>query len=180
MRVRGPLIVLALVASAAGLGWAVAKENQWSLPVPFQLALRSETITPAKIPPPEPVLAKEAAAPAPPSDDALGYMFIQVADQYEQSSRYPSYSVALSSEQATAYAGNHFDPIALPLSNGGEFTVSLEKFRFTREEDILVVASLSGPMVVGHSMSASLESATDAKCQARMVLRRCTSITSRY
>lgn len=161
MSVRGPLIVLTLVASAAGLGWALAKENQWALPAPLQQALQPEIVTPASTPSPEPALAKQLSEPAPPSDDALGYMFMQVADQYQHASRYPGYSVPLSRDQAEAYAGNHFDPITLPLSNGGEFTVSLEKFRFTRGEDILVVASLSGPMVVGHTMSARLESATD-------------------
>lgn len=161
MSVRGPLIVLALVASATGLGWAVAKENRWSLPTPLKHAFQAEAVAPASTPSPEPVLANPSAEPAPPSDDALGYMFMQVADQYEHNSRYPAYSVPLSRDQAAAYAGNHFDPITLPLSNGGEFTVSLEKFRFTRGQDILVVASLSGPMVVGHTMSARLESATN-------------------
>lgn len=161
MRVRGPLIVVALVASAAGLGWTVAKENQWSLPTPLVDALEGQPGKLASTNAPELVLATGPAEPVPPSDDALGYMFVQVAEQYEQSSRYPGYSVPLSQDQVSAYAGNHFDPITLPLSNGGEFIVSLEKFRFTRGEDILVVASLSGPMVVGHSMSARLESATD-------------------
>lgn len=161
MSSRGPLIVLAMVASAAGLGFAVAKDNRWSLPASLQQAFQQQPVKPASTPLPEPVLAKQSDQPAAPSDDALGYMFTQVAEQYEQSSRYPGYSVPLSPDQASAYAGNHFDPITLPLSNGGEFVVSLEKFRFTRGEDILVVASLSGPMVVGHSMSARLESATD-------------------
>ncbi|RBW49750.1 hypothetical protein [Marinobacter sp. F3R11] len=93
----------------------------------------------------------------PPSDNPIGFMLSTVADQYSQSIRYPPWSVPLTKAQAQGYLGNHYEPVVLPLENGGEFTVTLDKFRFTRGEDILVVASLQGPQVMGHSLQATLE-----------------------
>lgn len=93
----------------------------------------------------------------PPSDNPVGFMLVQVADQYAQSIRYPPWSVPLTQAQAEGYRGNHYEPVALPLENGGQFTVTLDKFRFTRGEDILVVASLQGPQIIGTSVNATLE-----------------------
>jgi len=93
----------------------------------------------------------------PQSDNPVGFMLAKVADQYARSARYPPWSVPLTEAQAKGYRGNHYEPVALPLENGGQFTVTLDKFRFTRGEDILVVASLQGPQVVGNSLQATLE-----------------------
>lgn len=93
----------------------------------------------------------------PPSDNPVGFMLAKVAEQYAQSVRYPPWSVPLTEAQAKGYRGNHYEPVALPLENGGQFTVTLDKFRFTRGEDILVVASLQGPQVMGYSLQATLE-----------------------
>ncbi|MGM0767405.1 MAG: hypothetical protein ACQEV6_05230 [Pseudomonadota bacterium] len=96
--------------------------------------------------------------PSKPSDDALGFMLASVADSYQQTIRHPEYSVPLTNEQAEAYQGNRYQPVKLPLEGDGVFTVTLEKYRYTQQEDILVVASLSGPQVVGDRLEAQLES----------------------
>src|SRR5690606_32471177 len=93
------------------------------------------------------------------------------ADDYQQSIRYPDYSVPLSAAQAEAYQGNRYHPVGLPLEDDGLFTVSLEKFRFTRGETILVVASLSGRQVFGNTLSADLETADDQKPATSTVLK---------
>jgi hypothetical protein len=82
-----------------------------------------------------------------------------VAEQYAQSTRYPDYSVPLTPAQALAYEGNRYHPVELPLEGEGQFTVTLDKFRFTRGEPILVVASLSGRQVFGDHLQATLEMA---------------------
>jgi len=46
-------------------------------------------------------------------------------------------------------------------SKHGVFVVTLDKFRFTRGEPILVVASLSGRQVFGDSLAATLETASE-------------------
>ena len=95
--------------------------------------------------------------PEPPTDNALGFMLANVAEQYAESTRYPAWSVPLSQEQASAYAGNHYEPVSLPLEGNGQFTVTLEKYRFTEGEEILVAAAIQGPQVVSPPLSATLE-----------------------
>ena len=95
--------------------------------------------------------------PEPPSDNALGFMLASVAEQYTESTRYPAWSVPLSSEQANAYGGNYYEPVSLPLEENGQFTVTLEKYRFTEGEQILVAAAISGRQVVDRTLSATLE-----------------------
>lgn len=102
--------------------------------------------------------ARQALTPEP-SDNALGFMLASVADEYQHAVRYPDYSIPLSAAQAEAYQGNRYQPVALPLEGGGQFTVTLEKFRYVQQEDILVVASLSGNQVVNDRLDAVLESA---------------------
>jgi hypothetical protein len=99
--------------------------------------------------------------PTEPSDNALGFMLASVAADYQRSARYPDYSIPLTADQAEAYQGNRYHPVALPLEGDGRFIVTLDKFRFTRGEPILVVASLSGRQVFGDTLSATLESATE-------------------
>ena len=98
-----------------------------------------------------------SAEPEPPSDNALGFMLASVADQYAETTRYPPWSIPLSPEQANAYGGNHYEPVSLPLEGNGHFTVTLEKYRFTEGEQILVAAAIQGPQVVDRSLSATLE-----------------------
>lgn len=107
--------------------------------------------------PPERPQAAASFQQKPPSNNPIGFMLTKVADQYAQSARYPPWSVPLTQAQAEGYHGNRYEPVALPLENGGQFTVTLDKFRFTRGEDILVVAALQGPQVFGHSLQATLE-----------------------
>lgn len=107
-----------------------------------------ETVQPS----PDPV-----QQPEPPSDNALGFMLASVADQYAEATRYPAWSVPLSPEQARAYRGNHYEPVSLPLEGNGQFTVTLEKYRFTEGEQILVAAAIQSPQVVDRSLSATLE-----------------------
>ncbi|HAU18129.1 MAG TPA: hypothetical protein DCS72_07285, partial [Marinobacter adhaerens] len=98
-----------------------------------------------------------SAEPEPPPDNALGFMLASVADQYAETTRYPPWSIPLSPEQANAYGGNHYEPVSLPLEGDGQFTVTLEKYRFTAGEQILVAAAIRGSQVVGRSLSATLE-----------------------
>ena len=116
----------------------------------------------------QPKAARQSTAPVassvaagfqkkPPSDNPIGFMLAEVADQYAQSVRYPPWSVPLTKAQAEGYRGNYYEPVALPLENGDQFTVTLDKFRFTQGEHILVVASLQGSQVIGNSMRATLE-----------------------
>lgn len=100
-----------------------------------------------------------AATPSPtqPSDNALGFMLASVADQYSQNTRYPPWSVPLTQAQARGYQGNNYEPIDLPLGNNGHFTITLEKYRFTQGESILIVASVQGPQVVSNTLEATLE-----------------------
>ncbi|MCK2147802.1 hypothetical protein MYE70_01845 [Marinobacter alexandrii] len=95
--------------------------------------------------------------PQPPGDSALGFMLASVADQYSQNTRYPPWSTPLTQAQANGYRGNHFDPVTLPLGNSGQFTVTLEKYRFTQGEPILIGASVTGPQVVSDNLTATLE-----------------------
>lgn len=104
-----------------------------------------------------PADVKSVAQNRPPPDNPVGFMLAKVAEQYEDSARYPPWSVPLTRAQAQGYRGNRYEPVILPLENGGEFTVSLEKYRFTRGEDILVLASIQGPQIVGNSLHATLE-----------------------
>ncbi|WP_166259542.1 hypothetical protein [Marinobacter salicampi] len=159
MALRGFLVISTLVGSAAGLGFLLSAEHQnWAWPG------SSETTTN----PPTQLQkgASNASSPtgtpqAPPPDDPVRFMLANVAEQYQEASRYPAYSVPLTEAQAKAYRGNHYEPVDLPLADGGQFSVSLEKYRFTRGDEILVVASLSGPEVVNRTMDVTLESAAD-------------------
>ncbi len=168
MPVRGALLVTALIGSATGLGYLIAADNPpWqSSPSPSQQPL---ILAPAGSPAVSTAPVATAVA-KPPPDDPVVFMLAQVADQYQQSTRYPPYSVPLTEAQARAYQGNSYHPVALPLAGGGQFTVTLEKFRFTRGEEILVVASLSGPDVVARTMAVSLEPTTDRNALASTTL----------
>ena len=86
-------------------------------------------------------------------------MLASAAEAYAQDIRYPRYSLPLTRERAEGYQGNRFEPIELPLQGDGSFTVTLEKFRFVADEDILVVATISGSQVVSNTMTATLEPA---------------------
>ncbi|TBW48738.1 hypothetical protein EZI54_20830 [Marinobacter halodurans] len=158
MHWRGPLFILACVGAAAGLGYALSQ-------LPDEGGRRPLAAVNAEAPsqPPAPVAGTPAPAqpPAPkpaPDENPIRFMLAQVADQYEEASRYPAYSVPISPGQAKAYAGNTYHAVTLPLADDGRFTVNLEKYRFTRGETILVVANLAGPMVVGQRVEARLES----------------------
>lgn len=105
--------------------------------------------------------ATSMAMPTVPNDNAVAFMLASVADAYTETTRYPEYSIPLSRAQAEGYQGNRYHSVALPLQNDGEFSVTLEKYRFTQGEPILVAASLTGPQVVGNSLSATLETSPD-------------------
>ncbi len=96
-------------------------------------------------------------AAAAPQESPLAFMLANVASDYRHAIRYPEWSTPLSPSQARAYQGNNYHPVALPLGDTGHFTVTLEKYRFTRDEPILVAASISGPQIVDDTLSATLE-----------------------
>ncbi|MFO8142321.1 MAG: hypothetical protein R6T87_10660, partial [Marinobacter sp.] len=161
MPYKALLATAALVAGVSGTAWLLSADNEG----------RFGWLAPAGPSPQQPVTGMTGdprlsgaldndKRPSEPSDDALGFMLASVADQYQQSIRYPDYSVPLSAAQAQAYQGNLYHPVELPLDGDGSFVVTLDKFRFTRGEPILVVASLSGRQVFGDALSATLETAT--------------------
>ncbi|BEH14423.1 hypothetical protein [Marinobacter shengliensis] len=150
-----------VVASVSGTAWLLSAENDGKFSwLPFGSHQdHQEANAMARDRTPQANEAKASNAPAP-SDNALGFMLASVADDYQRSARYPDYSVPLTTAQAEAYQGNRYHPVELPLEDDGRFIVTLDKFRFTRGEPILVVASLSGRQVFGDTLSATLESAT--------------------
>lgn len=161
MPVRLLLAIAFIVLCTVGVGFFLAEDNSgrfaWLTdpqpqPPPANNPSQSASVSTPGAQPPSPL-------PTEPSDDALGFMLASAAQQYAQNIRYPQYSLPLSAEQAKGYEGNRFDPIALPLSGDGRFTVTLEKFRFVEDEPILVAASITGRQVVSQRMSASLENA---------------------
>lgn len=158
MPLRSLLTLLIVVSGTVGLGYLLAADNpgrfSW---IPGTTPSESIPDTANDQPPPQ------AGKPSPPdkpepSDDAVGFMLASAAEQYTRNVRHPEYSVPISEEQAKAYAGNRFDPVELPLEGDGQFTVTLEKYRFVQDEDILVVATITGSQVAGDRLAATLES----------------------
>lgn len=158
MPYRALSLTLAITAGVAGTVWLLSAENEGSFRGLLQdtnssapqMVANQDTVAPAT--PAGPV-------PEPPSENALGFMLASVAEEYQQTIRYPDYSVPLTKAQAEAYQGNHYHPVVLPLEGDGRFVVTLDKFRFSQGEPILVVASLNGRQVFGQSLSATLETA---------------------
>lgn len=152
------LLFAATVSGAAGTAFLLGADNassfSWhkdpsSRAIPGQVATKAHTPS-----------GGEAGNPSPPpgpGDNALGFMLASIANQYDQNVQYPDWSTPLSPTQAEAYRGNRYEPVSLPLGNEGQFTVTLEQYRFTRGEPILVVAAISGPQVVDDTVKATLE-----------------------
>jgi hypothetical protein len=154
---KAVLLLTMVTASVVGTGYLLSADNHTQFSWLTGLISKDESAPVQK-----PVPAKQAPdsasqQPEPPTDNALGFMLASVADQYAESTRYPAWSVPLSPEQARAYQGNHYEPVSLPLEGNGQFTVTLEKYRFTEGEEILVAAAIQGPQVVDRSLSATLE-----------------------
>lgn len=153
------LVMLTVAASTVlGASFLLSEDNRFSFSWD-KASSWNENQQQAGIPGPRPEQpgASAGSSQKPPSDNPVGFMLSKVAEQYAQTTRYPPWSIPLSKAQADGYRGNHYEPVTLPLENGGQFTVTLEKFRFTEGESILVVASLQGPQVIGGSLDASLE-----------------------
>lgn len=170
MPVRGLLIIASLVAGASGVGYLVAVDNTGYRPPAAASAQQAASPAPqndAEIR----VTRAPTRKPPIPDDNPVKFMLVNVAEQYQQASRYPPYSLPLTDVQANAYRGNVYQPVVLPLADGGHFTVTLEKFRFTRGEDILVAAQLSGPPVVARNMRATLEATGNRSALESTTLR---------
>lgn len=158
MPYRALSLTLAITAGVAGSVWLLSAENEGSFrgllqdtnTSAAQMVANQDTVAPA---------APAGPVPEPPSENALGFMLASVAEEYQQTIRYPDYSVPLTKAQAEAYQGNRYHPVVLPLEGDGRFVVTLDKFRFSQGEPILVVASLNGRQVFGQSLSATLETA---------------------
>lgn len=172
MPYKALLAVAAMVAGVSGTIWLLSAENngQFSALMPDNEP-KPLPATRTRNTPLSPGGDSSRNATHGPSDNALGFMLASVADQYQQTIRYPDYSVPLSAAQADAYQGNRYHPVDLPLDGDGQFTVSLDKFRFTRGETIVVVAALSGRQTFGNRLSAALETASDQKPAASTVLK---------
>jgi hypothetical protein len=159
MPVKALALITIVAAGVFGTGYMLSTENtgnfRWLSRVftGERAALTQQT---AKM---NPIITPSAPL-QPPADNPLAFMLTNVAEQYSQSVRYPSWSVPITPAQARAYQGNQYSPVDLPLGNGGHFRVTLEKFRFTRGQPILVAASLQGSQVVSDTLNATLEHAT--------------------
>lgn len=171
MPFRALLTLTLVVAGAIGLGYLLAAEN----PDRFAwITGNNHTAPQPDTPDPQAQAAPDSPSPPPqqqPPDDAVGFMLASAAEQYTQNIRYPEYSIPLSEEQAKAYAGNRFEPVELPLEGDGQFTVTLEKYRFVQDEDILVVATITGSAVVSNRLDATLESTGSRQQHASASLR---------
>lgn len=157
MPFRALLVAILTIAGVAGMGRLLAVDNTGLFTWFSEASDRGSAATALNAPDLAPDGLSNARKPTEPADNALGFMLASVADSYEQTIRYPEYSVPLTREQALAYRGNRYQPVSLPLNGDGVFTVTLEKYRYTQHEEILVVASLSGPQVVGNRLEAHLE-----------------------
>lgn len=154
---KAALLLTMVSAGVVGSGYLLSADNHTRFSWFSELPGKNESATVQSIIPPKQPPGSSSQPAEPPPDNALGFMLASVADQYAESTRYPSWSVPLSPEQASAYRGNHYEPVSLPLEGNGQFTVTLEKYRFTEGEQILVAAMIQGPQVVDRSLSATLE-----------------------
>lgn len=171
MPLRLLLALLLVVSGAIGLGYLLAADNPGRFSWITGASQNNKTST-TETRDTQPPSKKAPSAQKPePSDDAVGFMLASAAEQYAQNIRYPEYSIPISEEQAKAYAGNRFDPVALPLEGGGQFTVTLEKYRFVQDEDILVAATITGSQVVGQSLDVTLESSESREEHASTTLK---------
>jgi len=152
------LLLTMVTAGVVGTGYLLSADNDTRFSWLTEIASSTEPAPVQNTPPVKQSVSTDAQQPEPPPDNALGFMLASVADQYAESTRYPAWSVPLSPEQANAYRGNHYEPVSLPLEGDGQFTVTLEKYRFTEGEQILVAAAIQSPQVVERSLSATLES----------------------
>lgn len=153
MLYRALSISLAITAGVAGAVWLLSAENEGSF-----WGLQQDTTTSV----PEAVSNQESAAQATPagpvsetpSENALGFMLASVAEEYQQTIRYPDYSVPLTKAQAEAYQGNRYHPVVLPLEGDGRFVVTLDKFRFSQGLRPLCTAlqrrNPAGPIATGN------------------------------
>lgn len=159
MPYKALVAAVAMVAGVSGTAWFLSADNNGQFSwLPSSAPASSTGGNTVANPPGNPTGQPDVSAP---SDNALGFMLASVADEYQHTIRYPDYSVPLTAAQAEAYQGNHYHPVELPLADDGRFVVTLDKFRFTRGEPILVAASLSGPQVFGDSLSATLETSME-------------------
>ncbi|WP_405420143.1 hypothetical protein [Marinobacter flavimaris] len=154
---KAALLLTMVTAGVVGTGYLLSADNHTQFSWLTELAGKDQSAFVQNTPPENQPPDAPTQRPEPPSDNALGFMLASVADQYAESTRYPAWSVPLSPEQASAYRGNHYEPVSLPLEGNGQFTVTLEKYRFTEGEQILVASAIQGPQVVDRSLSATLE-----------------------
>lgn len=149
------LLITVAATCVFGTGYMLSAENTGA----FLWLNQMFSSQPITVPRASDTQSLKASSPLqqPPSDNPLGFMMTNVAEQYSESVRYPLWSVPLTPEQVRGYQGNQYEPVDLPLGNGGHFKVSLEKFRFTRGQPILIVASVQGPQIVGDTLDATLE-----------------------
>lgn len=157
MPYKGILLAGALlVISVGGAGFLLLKDNNSGFSWQY-----SEAEMPTQPLAPRPAAHEsfedtEDDTQSAPEANPMGFMLARVADQYEQSIRYPSWSIPLNPGQAQGYQGNTYSPLSLPLGDSGQFVVTLDKFRFTRGESILVIATITGPQVAGRTLQATL------------------------
>lgn len=164
------LIVAAVSVSVAGTAMLLSADNRSSFLWSEGPAVESDKsqALPAQVKNATAKSVPDTTAPAP---SVLGVAFASAAEQYGQTVRYPPWSIPLTRAQAEAYIGNHYEPVSLPLEEDGQFTVSLDKYRFTEGDTIVIAASLRGPQVFGTQLSATLEPVGERKTVATTQLQ---------
>lgn len=154
---KAALLLIMVSAGVIGAGYLLSADNHTKFSWFQELRGKKESAPVQSTMPTKNPSGSSSQPPEPPPENALGFMLASVSKQYTESTRYPDWSVPLSPQQASAYRGNHYEPVSLPLEGDGQFTVTLEKYRFTEGEQILVAAAIQGPQVVDRSLSATLE-----------------------
>ncbi|MBU2955571.1 hypothetical protein [Marinobacter sp. F3R08] len=151
------LLLTLVTVGVVGTGYLLSADNHTGFSWFTERTDSSRPVSVQNLRPDTPPSDAPVQQPETPPDNALGFMLASVAHQYAETTRYPPWSVPLSAQQANAYGGNNYQPVSLPLEGNGHFTVTLEKYRFTKGEKILVAAAIQGSQVVDRSLSATLE-----------------------
>ena len=112
---------------------------------------------------PQPDVERAVSAPEPPRDDAvdiadapeaeaelenqLAGEFARVADLYEASSQYPSYSLPINEDTVGDYRYNQYTPVQVPFSDGeseARVRILLERLHFEHGEPIVGLVAVTG------------------------------------
>ncbi|MFY0664721.1 MAG: hypothetical protein JXQ97_08845 [Natronospirillum sp.] len=111
-----------------------------------------------------------AALAEPPS--AMQATWYEVAAAYAASSQTPSYSIPLQPEQVSAYRGNAYEPVSLPMVTGAVMRVALPQLRYQQGETVSITAEVSGASQIEETMSVRLLAVSDESMAETTQLKR--------